>query len=468
MRYLSLLVATVLGFSPAAAIAADPAGKLNVLLIVSDDLTTALGCYGNAVAKSPNVDRFARQGVRFEHAYCQFPLCNPSRASFLTGRRPDTTKVYENATHFRQNLPDVVTMPQLFQKAGYSVIRVGKLYHYGVPAQIGTDGLDDKPSWQRVVNPRGRDKDDEDQVIQYTGAKGSLGAAISYLAAAGTDEEQTDGKIATETIKLLEEHQAKPFFIACGFFRPHVPCVAPKKYFDLHPLAQMTLPKEPAGHLDAVPPAALTIKPANYGLKDDQIARFLQGYHASVSFVDAQLGRLLDALDRLKLADNTVVVFMSDHGWLLGEHGQWQKRLLFEESARVPLVIRAPKAKGNGKASTRTVELIDICPTLADLCGIPAPGAEGTSLKPLLDDPAAAWTRPAYTQVSRGAGAKSFMGRSVRTERWRYSEWDEGKQGVELYDHAADPQEYRNLASDAKHADVVAEMKKLLRGMGTK
>ena len=468
MLRLSLCIATLFGVWVGPACAADPAPKLNVLLIVSDDLTTALGCYGNPVAKSPNLDKFATQAVRFEHAYCQFPLCNPSRASFLTGRRPDTTKIYENATHFRQNLPDIATMPQLFQKAGYSVIRVGKLYHYGVPAQIGTDGLDDKPSWQRVINPRGRDKDDEEMVIQHTGPKGALGAAISYLAAAGDDAEQTDGKIATETIKLLEEHKDKPFFIACGFFRPHVPCVAPKKYFDLHPLEKMALPQEPAGHLDAVPAAALTVKPANYGLKDDQIKHFLQGYHASVSFVDAQLGRLLEALDRLKLADNTVVVFMSDHGWLLGEHGQWQKRSLFEQSARVPLVIRAPKAKGNGKASARTVELIDICPTVADLCGIAAPGAEGKSLKPLLDDPTAAWTKPAYTQVSRGpdkptGNAKAFMGRSVRTERWRYSEWDDGKEGVELYDHGNDPKEYRNLAKDPKHADAVAEMQKLLR-----
>ncbi|OAI54897.1 iduronate-2-sulfatase [Planctomycetaceae bacterium SCGC AG-212-F19] len=463
----ALLVALIAG----PAIGAEPA-KMNVLFVISDDLNNALGCYGNTVAKTPNIDKLAGKGVRFEHAYCQFPLCNPSRSSFMTGRRPDTTKIYENRTQFRATIPDVVTLPQLFQKAGYTVARVGKIYHYGVPNQIGTDGLDDKVSWQEVVNPRGRDKDDENMVVQYTGMKGSLGASIAFLAAEGMDEEQTDGKIATQIIDMLAKNKEKPFFLACGFFRPHVPCVAPKKYFDMHPQATLGLPKEPAGHMDNVPAVATVVKPANYGLKEAQIKEFLQAYHASVSFVDAQVGRLLEALEKNKLADNTIVVFFSDHGWLLGEHGQWQKMSLFEESARVPLIIYVPKAKGNGKASGRTVELVDLYPTLSELCGIAAPGAEGKSLKPLLDDPTAAWTKPAYTQVTRGAPpdpvkpdpkAKWLMGRSVRTERWRYTEWADGKEGTQLYDHENDPKEYKNLAADPKYADTVAQLKKLLQ-----
>jgi uncharacterized sulfatase len=446
--------------------------RYNVLLIISDDLNNQLGCYGRADAVTPNIDRLASEGVRFDRAYCQFPLCNPSRASFMTGRRPDTTRVYENRTNFRAALPEVLTMPQLFRKAGYFAARVGKIYHYGVPAQIGTDGADDKASWDLAINPKGRDKTDEHLVVQYTGPKGQLGAAISFLAAEGTDEEQTDGLIAGETIKLLEQNKDRPFFLACGFFRPHVPCVAPKKYFDMHPRDGQRLPDEPAGHMDAVPPIAAVVKPAHYGLPPEKCVEFLQSFHASISFADSQVGRVLAALDRLGLREKTIVVFQSDHGWLLGEHGQWQKMSLFEESARVPLIIRAPGAPGNGSACGRTVELIDVCATVADLCGIDPEGAEGKSLRPLLNDPAAAWDRPAFTQVSRGMpvatnekappNPKVIMGYSVRTEKWRYVEWDGGKAGVQLYDLESDPKEYRNLAADPKFADTAAELKKKL------
>ncbi|MBN9122699.1 MAG: sulfatase-like hydrolase/transferase, partial [Planctomycetes bacterium] len=246
---------------------------------------------------------------------------------------------------------------------GYAVVRVGKLYHYGVPGQIGTDGLDDKPSWQSVINPRGRDKDDEEKGLIFTltpNAKGSarFGASLSWLAAEGADAEQTDGKIADETIKLLGANRDKPFFVACGFFRPHTPYVAPKKYFDMYPPDALELPTVPEGHRAAGPaPAFGSAKAEQDKMTDDLRRKALQAYYASTTFMDAQVGRVLEALEKQKLADRTIVVFMSDHGYHLGEHGLWQKMSLFENSARVPLVVYDTRAKGNGKACARPVEL---------------------------------------------------------------------------------------------------------------
>lgn len=458
----------------ASALTAAP--RLNILFLVADDLNTRLGCYGDPLAISPNIDRLAKRGVRFERAYCQYPLCNPSRSSFMSGLRPDTTRVFENVTHFRKAVPDAQTMPQTFQRGGYSVVRAGKLYHYNVPASIGTDGFDDAPSWQRTINPSGRDKAEEKSILNYT-PKIGLGAALAWHATAGDGTDHTDGKIASEVIALLEQHAAQPgqpFFIACGFFRPHVPCVASQKFFDLHPLEKFSLPNEPREHLAKIPRVSLLVNPPNYGVAEPDLRNFLRAYYASVSQTDAQVGRVVDALDRLKLADKTIIVFLSDHGWLLGEHGgQWQKRSLFEESARVPLVIAVPGSQANGQVSPRPVELVDLHPTLADLAGLPIhPTLEGKSLKPLLANPQAAWAKPAFTQVTRNAEVsltvgvdakkKSLMGRSVRTDRWCYIEWDEGRAGVELYDAQADPKQYQNLAADPQHARSVAELKALL------
>jgi len=456
-----------------------PAKRLNVLYVVSDDLNCALSCYGHQQVKSPNIDRLAARGVRFERAYCQFPLCNPSRASFLTGLRPDQTGVLNNAIQFRRNIPDVVTMPQLFRQAGYFVARVGKLYHYGVPGQIGTDGLDDPPSWQKVINPRGRDKDDEPKIFSLT--PGNFGGTPSWLSADGADEEQTDGIGAAEAIKLMEQLQDKPFFLAVGFYRPHTPYVAPHKYFGLYPRDKLAIVTTLPGDRDDIPAPALTSTRRDL---DEKLQReATQAYFASISFMDAQLGKLLDALDRLKLADNTIVVFHSDHGYHLGEHGMlWQKQSLFEESARVPLIVAAPGMKGNGRSSPRVAELIDVYPTLAELCGLTPPEKlPGQSLAGLLADPQQARDKPALTQVFRGGGgggkargkkakesAKQdggggFAGYSLRRERWRYTEWDEGRRGVELYDHDADPQEYTNLAQDPKHAQTVKELSQRLQ-----
>lgn len=473
MRHLAALVLVLaVGFS------APAAEKMNVLLIVSDDLTNqTLGCYGSPRGKSPNIDKLAARGVRFDRAYCQFPLCNPSRASFLTGLRPDTIRVYENATQFRKNVPDAVTLPQSFRKAGYSVVRVGKLYHYGVPAQIGTDGLDDPKSWDAVVNPKGRDKDDEERDLIFTlnpKAKGSarFGGTLSWYASDGPDAEQTDGKIAAEVAKQIESNRNRPFFLACGFFRPHTPYVAPKAYFEMYPREKFALPDVPKDHEESAPaPAFGSRKKEQDALTDDLRRQALQAYHASTTFMDAQVGQVLDALEKAKLADRTIVAFISDHGYHLGEHGLWQKMSLFENSARVPMVIFDPRARGNSKVCTRTVELVDLHATLADLCGLDAPKTDGTSLAPLLADPAASWDRPAFTQVSRGTptatgeegkDAKWFMGRSVRTERYRYTEWAGGEKGTQLYDYTTDPNELKNLAADPKLAETVAAMKALL------
>lgn len=436
--------------------------KLNVLFIASDDLNTHLGSYGNPLVKTPNLDRLAKMGVRFEHAYNQFPLCSPSRVSVMTGLRPDTTRVFDLKTLFRDNIPTVTTLPELFKNNGYFSARVGKIYHYGVPGQIGTDGQDDAQSWNQVINPSGRDKKEEHLLTNYTPNRG-LGSSLSWLEAEGSDAEQTDGIVADETIRLLKEHKDKPFFIAAGFYRPHCPYISPKKYFDLYPLESIKLPVEPQEHFRNIPKPAFFTDPLYWGLNEHQRKEVIRAYYASVTFVDAQVGKLLDAIDALGLSDNTIIVFWSDHGYNLTEHGQWKKQSLFETVARVPMFIAAPGAKGNGAICNRIVELIDIYPTLAARCGIQAPAyLHGADLTPLLENPRTKWSRPAYTQVLRRK--EDITGRSVRTERWRYTEWNPGgEKGAELYDHTKDPNEYNNLANDARFQKVRMEMSELLK-----
>ncbi len=437
--------------------------KLNVLFIAVDDMNNDLACYGSPIVKSPNIDRLASQGVRFEHAYCQFPLCSPSRSSLMTGLRPDTTRVFDLQYHFRKGLPDVDTLPQMFMRNGYYAGRVGKIYHYGNPGDIGTSGLDDPASWQEFVNPAGRDKTSlELDVINYTPHKG-LGSSMAFLSdKAGKDEEHTDGKVATEAIRLLEKHKDQPFFLAVGFYKPHCPWITPSKYFDLYSLGEIKLPEIAPDYRSTVPPPALaSTKPWPYfGVTPQQAMECKLAYYAAISFVDAQIGRVLDAVDKLGLRDNTIVVFWSDHGYHLGEHGLWFKQSCFEEASRVPMIIRTPGMTTAGKVSPRNVELVDLYPTLADLAGLqPPPGLEGVSLRPLLEQPDAKWELPAFTQVQRGG----FAGHSVRTDRWRYTEWDFGAKGAELYDHDADPHELHNLIAQEDLAPVVSELKALLK-----
>ncbi|MEM7386863.1 MAG: sulfatase [Verrucomicrobiota bacterium] len=454
---------------PSALFAAEE--KPNVLFIAADDLSCALGCYGDVMAKTPHLDRLAASGVCFRRAYNQLPLCNPTRASIMTGLRPDTIKVYDLDRHFREEVPNALTLSQAFMKAGYFGARTGKIYHYNVPASIGTDGFDDAPSWQRTVNPKGRDKTDEAMVFNAEPHR-KISGALSWLAAEGTDEEQTDGLITTEAIRMMREKQNEPFFLGIGFFRPHTPFVAPKKYFDLYPLDTIRLPYAPEGDRDDIPTAAFAhnCPVPNYNLDPLTCRKAIQAYYACVSFIDAQVGRLLAALDDLELSEKTIVVFWSDHGYHLGEHdGVWQKRTLFEQGARAPLIIRNPGSAGNGQACDRIVEFVDIYPTLTDLASIPAPeNLAGKSLKPLLDNPIAAWKGLAVTQILRPADkrlSKPVMGCSIRTDRWRYTEWAEGRSGIELYDHHNDPMEFDNLAINPNEqaTAVMATLQPLLR-----
>ena len=468
-RWIAALLLLFTALSSAHAQTGKAAAKkpINVLFIAVDDLNNDLGTYGHRLVRSPNIDRLARRGVRFDRAYCQFPLCNPSRASMLTGLRPDTTRVRDNAVNFRSTVPEAVTLPQLFRKNGYVSARVGKLYHYGVPNHIGTGGMDDPDSWDVTINPRGRDKDDEDKVISLRPGTG-LGGTLSYLAAEGRDEEQTDGVGAREAVALLEKYRDHPFFLAVGFYRPHTPYVAPKRYFDPYPLDKITLPSDPPDDRADIPAPATPVNPPHYGLPEADLKRAVQAYYASITFMDAQVGKLLDALDRLKLTGNTVVVLWGDHGYHLGEHGLWQKQSLFEESARTPLIVAAPGRGVRGRGARGLVEALDIYPTLADLCGlVPPANLEGRSFVPLLEDPSHPGKPGAYTQVQRGGGRNAanppFAGRSVRSDRWRYTEWgQDGARGAELYDHQTDPREHKNLAADPKHAAIVTEMKGLL------
>lgn len=446
------------------------ATRPNVLFIVSDDLNNLLGCYGDPLAKTPAIDALASRGTRFDRAYCTAPLCGPSRNSFLTGLYPNSTGIFRNGEIFRQTIPKQVSMPQAFRRAGYFVGRIGKLYHYDVPGSVGTNGHDDPASWELELNPAGVDRLVEEPDI-FTIEPPHFGGTLSWYASPRPDEQHTDGLMAADAVWVLErcaKDRSRPFFLGLGFFRPHTPYVAPRDpYFAWHPRDRMPVVQGVAEDRADIPPAALASGLAVQDTMSDDLRRECrQAYNASISFMDAQLGRVIDALDRLGLAENTIIVFTSDHGYHMGEHGLWQKQSLFEESARVPLVIVAPGTSRPGSVVTAPVSQIDLFPTLAALCGVPAPSnLQGQSVVPMLADPAHASRGWALTQVTRSTGKDSppFFGYSLRTPRWRYTEWDEGRAGRELYDHDADPRELVNLAATEAHAADVAELSKQLR-----
>jgi len=454
---------------------ADP--PPNVLLIVADDMNTDLGAYGHSRVETPNIDRLARRGVLFERAYAQYPQCNQSRSSFLTGRYPDQTRALTLKEHFREALPDAVTLPQHFRNHGYLTARVGKIYHQGVPTEIGQDGLDDPPSWDLALNPAGVDIRVDDRIVTIVPPEHDrrrFGGTLSWLSLQSA-EAHTDELVAAEAVRFLEQNHpqrtGKPFFLALGFYRPHTPFVAPKRWYDRYPPETLELAEVPAGDRENKPVAALADRPWQAEMSDVQKRSAIQGYYASISFVDEQLGKVLDALDAAGLSRDTLVVFTSDHGYQLGAHGLWQKRDLFENSVRTPLVIAAPGRLEAGRVTDTLVELVDLYPTLVSLAGLDAPASrlEGLDLHAVLDGAiapresalsqawsAAGWVRPEF----RGA---DIMGYTLRTERYRYTEWGGGSKGVELYDYETDPFEYRNLAGEPSASDVLARMSGLLR-----
>ncbi|HLF92699.1 MAG TPA: sulfatase [Planctomycetota bacterium] len=452
------------------------APRLNVLFIAVDDLRPSLGCYGDPLVRSPNLDKLASRGLAFNRAYCQQAVCSPSRSSLLTGRRPDTTKVWDLVTHFRAALPDIVTLPQHFKNHGYHAQGFSKIFH---------GGYDDAPSWSAPhatpkkpgFGPEGQARLKElVEEAKKAGRDPKAVRGLPWEAPDVADDDLADGATAGMAIQALETLKDKPFFLAVGFLRPHLPFVAPKKYWDLYKEESFKPASNPNPPQDAPKYAATTWGelraydgiPKTGPLTDAQARKMLHGYHASISYMDAQVGRVLDALDRLGMREKTVVILWGDHGWQLGEHGYWCKHTNYEVAARAPLILSVPGQASAGKRTDALVEFVDIFPSLAEICGLPrSNGVEGTSFKPLLDDPSRPWKKGAISQYPRGIpGQGRCMGYSIRTDRWRLVEWAIPAKGFaeyELYDHQADPGENVNLAGKPEHAATVKELVGLLR-----
>jgi iduronate 2-sulfatase len=481
VRNLGLVLIAWLALAATAGPAA--ARELNVLMIAVDDLRPTFGCYGHPEVKTPHLDGLAASGTLFQRAYTQQAVCAPSRTCLLTGRRPDTTKVYDLQTHFRKVLPNVVTLPQHFKQHGYHTQAVGKIYH---------SSLDDPPSWSAKTfpstnspHPRGPDgipkaaaaplmpleRDAKTGVVlKYAATDRPKERGPAWAALDVADDQLGDGETAERAVALLHELKDRRFFLAVGFYKPHLPFVAPQKYFDLYPLDTIRTAKNPR------PPQGVTEYsltsfgelrsyagiPQQGPIPESQARELIRAYHAATSYTDALIGRVLAELKRLGLDQNTIVVVWGDHGWKLGEHGGWSKHTNFELDVRSPLIVHVP---GQAKPGTKTkalVEFVDVYPTLAELCGLPTPdGVEGTSFAPLLTDPDRPWKRAAFSQYPRG----KVMGYTMRTDRYRYTEWrNEAGQAVarELYDHQTDPDENVNVAEHEANRSLVADLQRQL------
>ncbi len=442
--------------------ALDGGRKPNVLFLMADDLNTALSGFGHPQCKTPQLDRLADRGVRFGNMHCQYPVCGASRASLMSGLYPYTNGTMGNAGTLRGSMPDVLTMSQLFRKAGYRVGRVSKIYHMGIPPEIiaGTAERDDPHSWDEVVNIKAPEQNAPGERTNWS-PKDKGSQAFVGVIAEGNDLVHADGMAADHAIGFLKRNKDRPFFLACGFVRPHVPLVAPAKYFDWYDREAMKAPVVPEDDLDDVPQIIRGYKrnSTTYGVTSELHKGLLEAYYASVSYMDAQVGRVLATLDELGLTDNTIVVFSSDHGYLLGEHHKYQKQHLFEESTRVPFIVSVPWMKGqHGGATKHITELIDLYPTMAELAGLKGPDIlQGKSLLPLLKNTTSEkWRKKVAFTISRNGGE------SIRTHEWRYTHWGFGKNGRELYDLKNDPGEFNNLAKDPKYSAQLKKLRKQL------
>ena len=453
---------------------------LNVLFFMSDDMRVELGCYASRFnTRTPNIDKLASQGVRFDRNYCQFPLCNPSRSSLFTGHPPHTTNVLGNSDSVTKLHPEFTTLPRLFRENGYTTLRSGKLFHAG---------LDDPKAWTdfccdaESLHPTATETRLNIPRVPVPMPNGVLPTlpqddarathSDQLLQLEGNGEGGGDYIAADMAIANLRKCKDVPFFIGCGFSKPHSPPEAPKRFYDLYDPAKLTLPPDFAAW-PTVPPgfpkAAIRMRNADLfigrGATPEEAQQVIRAYLASISWVDYNLGRVLAELDALGLRDNTLVVFVADHGYQLGEKGKWSKAgSLFEPATRVPLIIHAPGAAGNGRASTRIVQSLNLYRTVAELAGLDVPAEiEGLSMTPLLHDPSAAWEHPAFSIWSEDG--KTVHGTAVRTKQWRYAEYGpKAVNGAMLFDVHADPMELTNLADEPKHAQTRAQLSKLISG----
>lgn len=470
LRWFSLLFALWSGTHLAAASpTAGPDAKKNVLILFIDDLRPELGSYGVDYIRTPHIDALAARGTRFDRAYCQQAICAPSRISMLTGQYPDTTGIYDLFTPLRKKHPDAMSLPRYFRERGYVTASFGKVYHHLTDDRENWTELPDRPGDIYADPAVLADIARRDREARARGLKdGALSAATKGPATeifAGDDEGYRDGLVAQQAVASLQRHRDTPFFMAVGFAKPHLPFAAPKRYWDLYEREQFAVPERALP--DETPTLAVTKwgelrayqgMPAEGPLTDEQTRELKHGYAASVSYMDAQVGKVLAELDRLGLRENTIVVLWGDHGYKLGDYGLWCKHTNLELDTRVPLIVAAPEFAA-GQHSDALVEIVDIFPTVAALTGGEIPATcEGRDLTAVLSDPTAAVRTFALSQYPRG----TTMGYSLRLDRWRYTEWINLQTGEirerELYDHHDSSLADRNLSDDPQYAEQVATL----------